>query len=400
MKGNANDHSAAPQAMGYLYQCRYALLESYTRLSKSDEKFNISIETLDDVSFEKGDYKEALQTKHHIKNKANLTDRSKDLWSTIRVWCDCLLNGSPLNNKYFLVTTSEAPEGSIAFFLRPHDQRNVDNAIELLNIIVENSKEEIEHNKKAYKAYQSLSEEQKKDIFERVFILDDAPSIEKIPDLLREKFYSVVKPKLMDSFLEILEGWWFGKIIKHLKDPSDLISSDDIELKIQEIQETFLVETFLKADDDIKRLKVKENDCKNYIFVKQLNLIRIDSERIAIAMSDFYRTSTQRTRWIADGRLMPETLDDFDKELETSWIIKFRRTKEDLSPLSSNEEKIKTAQNLYEWAEDGNIPQNHPIIKELFLARGSFHYLADELRIGWHVDFKKLIKQKKSTETI
>jgi hypothetical protein len=58
-------YSAASSALGYLYQVRYALLESLRRLRKT-EQFVVSIETLDDVVFKTdGDAPEMLQTKQN-----------------------------------------------------------------------------------------------------------------------------------------------------------------------------------------------------------------------------------------------------------------------------------------------------------------------------------------------
>jgi hypothetical protein len=86
--------SAAASAIGYLYQCRYALLESLRRLRR-DDQFRVFIETLDDVVFERdGEPPDLLQTKHHIKKTADLTDTSVDLWKTIRIWCEGLINSN------------------------------------------------------------------------------------------------------------------------------------------------------------------------------------------------------------------------------------------------------------------------------------------------------------------
>ena len=76
--------------MGYLYQIRYALLDSLRRL-RDYEDFRVSLEKLDDVQFEpEGRPIELLQTKHHIRRTASLTDSSPDLWHTIRVWASAI----------------------------------------------------------------------------------------------------------------------------------------------------------------------------------------------------------------------------------------------------------------------------------------------------------------------
>jgi hypothetical protein len=70
MPKSTNKFSASASMQGYLYQCLYALCESLHRLRKGTE-FRVSLETLDDVVFEKnGEVKDLLQNKHHIDKKA------------------------------------------------------------------------------------------------------------------------------------------------------------------------------------------------------------------------------------------------------------------------------------------------------------------------------------------
>jgi hypothetical protein len=91
MSGDVNtSFSAALSAVGYLYQSRYALMESLRRLRRNSD-FTVSLETLDDVVFEAaGEPLDLIQTKHHMNRSANLTDASPDLWKSLRIWCERL----------------------------------------------------------------------------------------------------------------------------------------------------------------------------------------------------------------------------------------------------------------------------------------------------------------------
>ena len=78
------DFSANASALGYFYQSRYAL---FLLLSRAEADAELFVERLDDISFEQGDDPvELLQTKHHIKATASLSDASTALWKTLRVW--------------------------------------------------------------------------------------------------------------------------------------------------------------------------------------------------------------------------------------------------------------------------------------------------------------------------
>ena len=104
---NRGAYSAASSALGYLYQVRYALLEALRRLRKGQE-FLVSIETLDDVVFEKaGEAPQLLQAKHHLNQAADLTDGSPDIWKTLRVWCEAMATGNTLEGTLFFLTISQ-----------------------------------------------------------------------------------------------------------------------------------------------------------------------------------------------------------------------------------------------------------------------------------------------------
>jgi hypothetical protein len=76
---------------GYLYQCKYALVAATQRLRMAGT-VSVNIECLDDVDFpEPGSPAELLQVKYHVATKANVTDASSELWGTLRVWIDNLL---------------------------------------------------------------------------------------------------------------------------------------------------------------------------------------------------------------------------------------------------------------------------------------------------------------------
>ncbi|MBK7034422.1 MAG: hypothetical protein IPH49_14425 [Ignavibacteria bacterium] len=125
----ANKFSAADSVLGYLYQARWGLLWALKRLRVSSD-FVVSLETIDDVTFERrGQPDELLQTKHHLTRSAVLTDASPDLWKTLRVWFEwSLANTNSTETHFYLITTSTAGIGSAAAKLREFD-RDVTSAL-------------------------------------------------------------------------------------------------------------------------------------------------------------------------------------------------------------------------------------------------------------------------------
>src|SRR5262245_7713667 len=111
MSSGSSPHDASPSALGYLYQCRYALLLA---LQKGDEpNLCLCIEKIDDVTFHDSPSsptvaRECLQFKHKINRKGGLGDSSLDIWKTLKIWSDGVKQKRfDLNRvSLFLVTTA------------------------------------------------------------------------------------------------------------------------------------------------------------------------------------------------------------------------------------------------------------------------------------------------------
>ena len=155
---NTSQFDASASMLGYIYQIRFALYLSLKKLSDlaDPEQFNISIEKLDDIAFDNdGSPEELLQTKFHG-DEGNLTDRSHDIWKTIRVWVESIKSGEiSLGNVILsLVTTQAVSKDSLASLLGGGPEREIDEAQKMMTGICEETNQT---NEKGYKAFKSLS---------------------------------------------------------------------------------------------------------------------------------------------------------------------------------------------------------------------------------------------------
>ena len=200
-----NQFSAAGSTLGYLYQCRVALLFALRKIQPGDD-FNITLETLDDIVFDKeGQPPELLQTKHHQTRSADLTDASPDLWKSLRIWCEGWATKKvPTNAAFYLITTSQAGDGSAAQRLRVVG-RDVKTACERLCATAGTSANQ--ENKRAYKAFLCLDEDQRRALLEVVFVIDSSPTISELDDQLMAEVRWAVENRHRDAFVSRLEGW-------------------------------------------------------------------------------------------------------------------------------------------------------------------------------------------------
>lgn len=393
--------SAADSALGYLYQVRVALLWSLRR-ARTGTDFLVSLETLDDVTFEslqatgsKPD--ELLQTKHHRKSEASLTDASGDLWKSLRVWFEGRANNTiPSDAALYLLTTGASPKDGAAWFLRCDGARDVAKALQKLETVTQTS--ESEANAPAYKAFLAVTGTARRAILDNVVVLDRAPSVLTIDDDLKAEVHWSAETKHLDAFLQRLEGWWLRRVIKQLAavpQPGSILSSE-IEAEMTELREQFKQDN-LPIDDDLLQFTLDDETHaahEGYRFVHQLKLIEAGKRRVAAAIRDFYRAFEQRSRWLREDLLLVGDLSRYEGKLVEEWELVFEAAKDEIDATAAEAAKRKAARSILAWAERATIPIR-PGVTEPFVVRGSFHMLADEKpsRIGWHPDFHDRLAQ-------
>jgi hypothetical protein len=383
--------SATDSALGYLYQVRVALLWSLRR-AKAGGDFSVSLETLDDVTFESkgGTPEELLQTKHHRSREASLSNASGDLWKSLRVWFEGHASGQiPAGTALYLLTTGEAPKDSAASFLRS-EGRDVAKALSILEGVPHSS--ESQANAAAYTAFLGASATARRAILDSVVVLDRAPSVLSIDDDLRHEVFWTAEQKHLDAFLNRLEGWWLRRVIKQLSEspkPTGILSAE-LEAEMSELREQFKQDN-LPIDGDLVTFMLNDEihaAHADYRFVYQLKLIDAGKKRVAAAIRDFYRASEQRSRWLREELLLVGDLTRYESKLVEEWELVFEAEKDEIEATAAEAAKREAARAVLAWAEKATI-SIRPGVTEPFVVRGSFHMLADEAppRIGWHPDF-------------
>jgi len=383
-------YSASPSALGYFYQSRYALLEALRRLP-GGEVVCISIETLDDVVFETdGSAVDVLQTKHHINTEATLTDASPDLWKTLRIWIEGQADKTiPKDAQFFMVTTALCPDGTAAACLRP-EGRDEEKALRRLAATATTSTNEA--NGAAYRAFRSLDDDGRLRLLAAVKVLDASPSIWQLDDQLRQEVFFAVERRHLDSYLQRLEGWWYGRVLAHLTETTAApILGEELESEAARIRAQFKEEN-LPIDDDIMRATVDANGYMDRPFVKQLSLVGVNQNRLFYAIKDYYRAFEQRSRWVRDDLLYVGELDRYEERLVEEWDRLFQQMRDDLGDDVAEDEMNRAAQELYKWVETGAHHSIRSGVTEPAIARGTYQMLADDLRVGWHLEFRERLQ--------
>lgn len=387
-------HSAAQSAAGYLYQARLALAESL-RYTYVDSSIEIAIEKLDDVSFEKeGNAFELLQTKHHLNKAGNLSDGSVDLWKTIRVWAQTTKADPslPSRTRFALITTAKAPEGSAASLLRPTSTnagaRNPEKAETLLMQAAAASKNATL--KKAVAVFAALTPAIRKELVGAIDVLDGTPLIADLSAVIEEQLRMIAPRGKLVLAREQLEGWWWPRICAALQaETPGTIPVLEVEQKLDDIRDSLKRDALPLDMEDVEPSQEELGSLDEMRFVRQLLSIGVGSLRMQYAKRDFYRASAQRSRWARQSLLFDGEVGRFEKRLVEEWQPRFAQMCDGIANDCDDITLRQAGQQLYGWVEnDARFPIRTQISR--FLNVGSYHILADALRVGWHRDYEAL----------
>jgi hypothetical protein len=355
---------------------------------KRGSEFQVALEAIDDVSFDAngGDIADVLQTKHHLNTAASLSDASPDLWKTLRVWFTGRSRGDiPPSANLFIITTATAPVDSAASHLRA-EPRDVATAQERLDAVASSSTNQA--NSAAYQAYVSAPADHRAATLSQITVVDAAPDIVDLEaELLKEIFWAVARQH-ETPFLTRLEGWWARRVVQQLVGgTTSRIGSVEIDSFMADLREQFKRDA-LPIDEDLIGALDEATVAlyTDYRFVRQLEIIKLGSRRVSFAIQDYYKAFTQRSRWLREDLVADFDLRKYEARLIDEWSRVFEEMRDEIGEAATDEVKERAAKAVLKWA-DSAVILIRPAVTEPFVSRGSFHILADDLRIGWHPDF-------------
>lgn len=391
------NHQASEQMLGYLYQVRYALA---LLLENDNSDCQISIEKFDDVAFSKDDIPiQLIQLKHHIQHQGNLADASTDMWRTIKVWLDAISETPDIldGTNFLIITTATAPIDSAAFLLKKDSNRNPDTAYQKLKTVCFSSVNQA--HQRYYDAFREAGEDTVKQLIRQIYIIDCASNIIDVEkDILKHIRYSCI-PKHQKMIYERLEGWWFKKAIDALCcDTPVFVNQNQVRSFIVSVSQEYADDNLPIDILDIDDLQESNFSANEKTFHEQLKLICLGNHRMQLALRDYYRAFRQRASWVRNDLLYVNELGQYEQRLIDEWEHAFAAMEETLSETNNatEEEKAKEGRQLFSDIEKRDI-RIRPKCQEAFIMRGSYHILANQLKIGWHVDFFDRLKQLLNT---
>lgn len=384
-------HNAGPNAVGYLHQTRWALVE-LLRSGPDRPDASISLELYDDIAWDQaGSPTELLQVKHHQGSSRSLTDRATDVWKTLKVWMDTISVGDADGPGLVLVTTQVAASGSAMEALRATD-RNVDAALGVLEAVAR--EEGAQATRAARQEFLVLSPSERRTFLHRIYVADCSPHAENVQVSVRRCLQWTLPPGHEDFFLAMVWNWWDGQALNLLQGRMDSLDVGAAHAAIAEIRDQFTRENLptLVHLSDVDEDAIAERH-RMHPFVQQMRWVAYPPRNLQKAIIDYYRACTQAVRWLDEDLVGVDELERFELELVDEWEREFEWMLDGLDEDADENAKQQAGKALLRTLLGETRVNVRARYNDPFFARGQRHALADAGGIGWHADFKTRIAE-------
>jgi hypothetical protein len=399
----AGQHSASDSAIGYFYQCMYALLV----LLDANDDARVSVETADDVTIEDGTT-HLHQLKHSLKSGTPLTIRSDGLWKTIKVWCD---HGPQFDDQFILATCATVNDGDA---LKELIQIGVPRSEALVKLfddeatrvraararpVAEGEAKPYPKRSPGCEAWLGLSPAGRQSFLSSIRLVPAIPNAADVPDLVAQKLRTCVLADVRQRLVERLLEWWDRQVIlSMLKRRDRRLSKAEL---LAQIERLIIDHSHRGLPDDVAGLIPDDLDAEmSGIMARQIELVAGGKPRIKRAAVARWRVRTQREKWLADDPSIAPELDRYESNLMEKWEDRFGPMQHDCAAADEAECRRRGLQ-LLDWSHLGahqEVQPIRPLFTAEYLVPGSFQQLADEKRIGWHPKYRDLLAAEASED--
>jgi hypothetical protein len=398
----ANLHGADGSILGFLYQIERALLW----LSSSPDDAVIGIEVDDDITVKlfHGEEIHTIyeQAKHSISKKIPYSNKSEDLWKTLSIWVDAVrserfnIKSSTLS----FLTNKKMPKNRLVYDL--HNERltsfdNVQNKNKSISELAERLKLESTTLKKSLQPFgevvRNCPNELLIQIIDRITILDaNCQNPSEIKKTIKANLH-VSDDLPYDAIYNGLFGYVADTLVMlwRSRQPG-WIKVNAFNQQYSQLVTDFKRKSFIEQTVDSLPVGIDDiSENRGKLFVEQLKMIGGDESDIIDAIHDYVRAASERSRLAQDGEISERKFHQYFDDLVSHW----KSISKPKFKFCLPEDHQKVGYEVYHNSllYKGKLNNQEP--EQGYTHRGSYHYLADQIQLGWHPEWQKFLRIKK-----
>ncbi|MDA8229374.1 MAG: hypothetical protein M0T74_17050 [Desulfitobacterium hafniense] len=384
---------------GYTLQVRHMMNE----LISLDLEQVVSVEAFEDVAIESEDGVIVEQIKSVQSSNNPVADRAEVFWKTLYNWlhyvkhCDLSLEKTIFR---IIVSSDRAiTKGDIpSSFNAASNEKEAETAIESACSTLWGSNGELKSQIPAgYSQYLDaiFNSQNKSTVIQIIKNMHIEIYESNYDDSFYKKFCSQTIPEeyAQELFVYML-GWVYESVNNQIKAGQAAFIRckefrDELLSQIRRYnQNVMLASISVQPNEHDTQQELNRQD----VYIKQLGFIDMDISEKLRAANDFLRTSAEKTLWAERGIIVSQSFDDYHDSLIRTWNNQNR-----LAALSPGSTDSKTGQKLYYSCQEA-VRSTKVEGKDTpdFFGAGTLHALAndppEEPRIGWHRQYKNLLK--------
>jgi hypothetical protein len=389
-----NRHSAEGPAAAFVYQFERAL----NWLARKQAGCSIGIETGDDINVRDLDGTELLeQDKHVLSDGAKpFGDRSVGLWKTLSIWvelCGARSGQTDDSISFLFVTNTDVPPCIARRLADAQSVEAVEACVAELHHAGQNPPRHIAQYVRCVLKPESSA-------LLRAIIakadLADASCQTDWPDLRKSTIAHLQLPgscsAMSESITNELSGWLSRMVVDlwrsgqpgwierdHFINEMHAVIDRRKRQVIRERAEMLIPVTDEKVGGELGRP-----------FVRQLHLITEDDDVVSIAIREFIRCNTEKSRLSKEGNIT----DDDWLAFEATLIARWKKIRSRIKRMREGCDERRAGFELFtETTENYRERLAGMETEQVYLTSGTYHRLADFLTVGWHPRFEELMRE-------
>lgn len=362
----------------------------------------VSVEHLDDVATQGPDGVVVEQDKSGLAHNP-VANRSVDLWKTLHIWVRAIRDGALKSDTKFVLYVAQNHHGDVID--RIHNVVNKADAAALVQSLRNEFWGKAPKRAARAKLPVDLAEHvngvlsASDDVLSLLFVnlvLENgsgSPNDDILP-LISEK---AISEAVCEDVLLYLLGW-ADRVIKKLieKKRPAILTYDDFHKQLVGAAKKFdrSANVLTSTPADISQTDI-DKELRARTYVRQLDAVKCEETDLVRAVNDFLRAAVDRTTWSERGDVLEGSFGEFEDGLDRAW--KNHKTRVEIEQKEATEEE--RGRLLYATCGGIQIRLQGMDVPSHFVP-GSFHTLADSLRVGWHPRYRDLLAPDGSSNTV